>query len=98
MQIVEHDFVERLKEVLLEREGSELFTYEELVRQLSKRIDCKDGYIQVWMRAHMFEVLGKRLPDLVPHEADARHIEICHFNERLQREFSGGVWASQLIF
>jgi hypothetical protein len=76
MQVVEHDLIEWLQEVLLEVEAGELLPDEELVSQLSQGVNGEDGDNDVGMGANLDEVLAQHLPDLGPYESDTCHVEI----------------------
>jgi len=83
MEVVEHNALKWLQEVLLEVEALEFLLHQELVRKLAERIDGKDCDHQVLMRAHLDEVLTEHLPDFGPNEPDSRHIQIGDFDNCL---------------
>ena len=94
VQVVQHDPLKWLQEILLKVEARELLLDQELVRKLSERIDCEDCDHQVRMGADPDEMFAKHLPDLCPHKSDSSHVEIGDLNNRLQAELPRvhGVW------
>lgn len=87
-QVGKHNRVEGLQEVFLEVVATELLLHQELVRQLSERVDGVEGNIQVVVLSNIVEVLTQVLPDLLPHKADSSHVEVSHLDQLLKRKLS----------
>ena len=84
--VATHCVLERLQEVLLEREVEELFLLEKLARELPERVEAKCTHGRVRMATHMVEVLAENCPQTRPLHADAPHVVVGDLDDLLQRE------------
>ena len=88
VQVVEHDLIEWLQEILLEVEAGEFLSDEELVGQLSQGVNGEDGDYNVGMGANLDEMLAQHLPNLGPYKSDTGHVKISNEDEGLQTKLS----------
>ena len=96
MQVVQHDLVERLQEVFLEIETSKLLFNQELISQLSERVNRKQSHHDIRMRSNFDEMLTQHLPDFGPHEPDSCHVQIGNKHKSLETELARLNWVLQL--
>ena len=74
MQIVQHDCFEWLQEYFLVAKVFAFFFFQELVSQLSQRVDCVNNYVQVFVRTNPSEMLCQSAPDVLPLEPYSIHV------------------------
>jgi len=80
VEVVHHDGLERLQEVLLEVKAHEFSLQEELISQLPEAIDSEDSYHEVRMRANVTEMVTQELPDHLPDKANTLHVKVSHLD------------------
>jgi hypothetical protein len=76
---------ERRECMALPREALQLGALHELRDELLQRVGGYEGDVGLLVRRRGHEVRHDRGPDLVPDEADARHVEEEHFDEARER-------------
>jgi hypothetical protein len=96
-QVMQHDLLKGMQEVLLEVEACKLLLEKELIGKLSQGVNCENGNVEVLVGAHMDEVFTEHLPNTGPDESDSSHVEVSYLDKGLQTELSGVYSVIQLL-
>lgn len=89
--------LKRSQEILLEAEVGKLPFFNELHRQLTQRIDSKEGNILIGIAPDLVEMLANHLPDARPLQTDATHVVVGDLDDLLQTEHARAGETGQLV-
>lgn len=97
VQVVQHYSLKWFKEHLLVTEVSSLFLFQELVCELTERVNGVDDYMKVLVGANPSEMFSKGAPNTLPLETYPIHIERCYLNKLLETELLRAVFIGELL-
>ena len=94
---MQHDLLEWIQEVFLEVEAGKLLLEQELVGQLTKRVDGENRHVEVLVGPNVDKVLAEHLPDPGPNEPDSGHVQVCDLDKGLQTKLARVDCISQFL-